>query len=773
MFHATTFDTSFGHIVLKKSLLTILIAYLLHTMSVASVLAIKSITITAGGLSTALTPSDMDTLTNLKIFGSMDSRDFALFRSGRLYKLKEINLNDVSIEAFGHYPKNQLPSSAFLRCINLTTIILPSSITSIGDSAFYKCSALSSITIPDSVTTIGKYAFSLCTSVSYLKLPQSLRIIDDLTFYCCLKLKSITIPHFVTRIGCNAFSISGLTSLAIPNSVSFIGDGAFEDCNALKEIYIPESVNYIGRGAFVRSGISEIQIPTSIDSIFANTFAYCTHLYSVAIPNSVTYIGSNAFSYCSNLLSVVIPDSVNFIGDYAFYNCTGLTSLNACRQIPIDLSFAPHIFDFIDKSICTLYVPIGSLRAYENAVNWNDFVRISELKGDETHEEGDSTDIIKSISISAGELFTALTTNEFNNITELTIRGDINYKDFAVLRYMMPKLTKLDLKGTSVKEYNSKYQQNEIPYDAFRNCSSLTLIVLPETLVSIDQYAFCNCTDLKTIVFFDSLFHIGVYAFLGCTSLTSVECPPLIGMIEAGAFMDCSSLSNITLPNSIEYIGRAAFKNCINLESVILPASLDCINERTFSSCSKLSKVLFPSNLSEIGDWAFESCKSLSTITIPESLNLIGDGAFGSCKSLNTIYSFSEWPADCSSAFSFGDSNKACQLFVSIGSKDKYQNATGWSYFNDIIEMVKDSHESVKYQEIRMWFNHATESLQFDELEDSARISLFDLNGRILKTSLGGNGTMFSMEGVPNGFYIVQVRTKEKIVQQKIVKGPI
>lgn len=737
-------------------------------LSFAQAKAKIAITVTAGSLSTILTETELNSMTDLTLNGSMDARDFSFIRSGRFYRLKTIDLSNVEIAAYAYYPKNQLPSSAFLRCTFLTAIILPNSITSIGDSAIYRCSALTSIIIPDSVSRIGVSAFHYCTNLVSVKLSSNLKKIEDFAFFMCVKLSSATIPPALEHIGDWAFELCALTSLKFPKSVSFIGNGAFYDCNALISLTLPESVKHIGKYAFAGCGIMEVTIPTSLDSILDQTFRSCTNLAIIKIPNSVHYIGTSAFSDCSSLTSITIPDSVSYIGENAFYNCTGLTTFQVSNPIPIDLSSSPHVFDFIDKHLCTLYVPSGALSAYVSAVNWNDFVRISEINGVVPPETGDSTDIVKSISVIAGELTNTLTANELSNITELTLTGSINYRDFAVMRYMMPKLSKLNLKGCSIKEFNTKYQQNEIPYDAFRNCSTLTSIVFPATLVSIDQYAFSNCTCLKNIVFSDSMFHIGVYAFLGCTALTSVELPPYIGMIEAGAFMSCSSLTKINFPNSIEYIGAASFLNCTNLESVVLPRGLEYINGMTFKACSKLTTVILPSSLIEIGAAAFEGCESLTTITIPESVSIIGAGAFY-CYNLKSIYSFSEWPADCASETTFGKSVETCKLYLSIGSKEKYLNATGWRNFKDITEMVMVSQESALKQDLRIWINQSTNTLLLDDLEASARIALIDLNGRHFQTTIGERDCSISMNGLPNGLYFVQVTTSKGVHRQKIL----
>ena len=165
---------------------------------------------------------------------------------------------------------------------SVTSVVIPSSVTSIGESAFHGCTGLTSITIPNSVTSIGESAFSYCTG-----------------------LTSITLVDGLPAIGAGWFAGIPVTSIIIPNSVTSIGDGAFTGCTSLASVTVGNSVTSIGSSAF--NG--------------------CTGLTSITIPNSVTSIGSGAFNGCTGLTSMNIPDSVTSIGSGAFSGCTGLTGV--------------------------------------------------------------------------------------------------------------------------------------------------------------------------------------------------------------------------------------------------------------------------------------------------------------------------------------------------------------------------------------------------------------------------------------------------------------
>ena len=212
---------------------------------------------------------------------------------------------------------------AFYCCDSLSEIVIPSSVTSIGDSALYRCDSLSEIVIPSSVTSIGDSAFSWCSSLSEIVIPSSVTSIGDNAFSWCSSLSEIVIPSSVTSIGDWAFSrCNSLSEIVIPSSVTSIGDSAFSFCDSLSEIVIPSSVTSIGKYAFsCCDSLSEIVIPSSVTSIGDHAFSDCRSLFEIVIPSSVTSIGNSAFSCCDSLSEIVIPSSVASIGDSAFYKC--------------------------------------------------------------------------------------------------------------------------------------------------------------------------------------------------------------------------------------------------------------------------------------------------------------------------------------------------------------------------------------------------------------------------------------------------------------------
>ena len=201
-------------------------------------------------------------------------------------------------------------------------------------------------------------------------------------------------------------------------------------------------------------------------------------------------------------------------------------------------------------------------------------------------------------------------------------------------------------------EYNgTEYAVTSIGNQAFRDCSSLTTITLPNSITSIQDLAFCNCSSLTTITLPNSIMSIGSGAFRDCSSLTTITLPNSITSIGSGAFSGCSSLTTITLPNSITSIGSSAFSGCSSLTTITLPNSITSIGEYAFSKTPFWSnqpdgvvyfgnmlykyKGEMPDNTSIvvkngttiINRGAFYQCKGLTSITIPNSVTNIGSTA--------------------------------------------------------------------------------------------------------------------------------------------------
>ena len=198
---------------------------------------------------------------------------------------------------------SKIGTGAFQSCTNLSSVTISGSVSSIGDLAFNGCSSLSRISVPNSVTSMGEQVFAGCTSLSNANIPSGINSIPFGTFNGCTNLSSVSIPSSVTSIGDDAFNgCSSLSSASIPSGVTNIGSEAFKGCSSLGNVTLPNGLTVVESSAFEGcSGISSVSIPSKVTEIQGNAFKNCSSLTSATILKNVTYIGIDAFANCGNL----------------------------------------------------------------------------------------------------------------------------------------------------------------------------------------------------------------------------------------------------------------------------------------------------------------------------------------------------------------------------------------------------------------------------------------------------------------------------------------
>lgn len=328
----------------------------------------------------------------------------------------------------------------------MTSIVIPESVTSIRKMAFSSCKSLISVTMGNHVTSIDESAFAWCDSLSNIEIPNSVTMIDSSAFYRCYSLTSIVIPDSVTSIGWRAFAFcDSVTSVTIGKGVTIIYEDAFRDCTGIKDVYVTDVeawLNISFGGLYYAhpnwygvlhildengEEVTDLVIPEGVTSISDDLFHRCEALTSVVLPDSVTHIGDSAFSRCSSLVSVTLGNGVKSIGESAFHGC--------------------------DDAIYTEYQSVKYVGDAQNPYA----ILIGAIDRKlSTYEIHPDTKVI------AARAFAIC-----NNMTSITIpEGVVGIGEFA-----------------------------------FTECTSLTSIVIPASIERIVRYAFSKCTALKSVTF--------------------------------------------------------------------------------------------------------------------------------------------------------------------------------------------------------------------------------------------------------------------------------
>jgi hypothetical protein len=189
----------------------------------------------------------------------------------------------------------------------------------------------------------------------------------------------------------------------------------------------------------------------------------------------------------------------------------------------------------------------------------------------------------------------------------------------------------------------------DIPSDAFRNCTGLVSVTLPNNVNSIGSSAFENCTSLASVTIPNGVNSIGSSTFLNCYKLASITIPDSVTSIAAQAFAFCVSLTEINVgPSNTAYSSQDGVlynKDKTNLHSYpggkasafTIPDNVTEIGNSAFMGSSSITNVTIPNSVTRIGDNAFRSCNYLSSVTIPSSVTNVGNGSFAGCTRLTAI----------------------------------------------------------------------------------------------------------------------------------------
>lgn len=614
---------------------------------------------TMGGLGAAL-GNQIGSISAMKVTGEINKTDFDVMKKS-MPALTYLDLSDVTCDG------NKIPDYAIgdnawnQQNKTISTIILPNSITAIGNSAFSSSGIKGSLTLPASVTSIGSNAFFGCYGLTGpLNLPVGLTTLGEKAFIYCQNLTgALTIPSGITTLGKGAFyGCSGFTSLILPSGITAIGTieddlGLFGNCSGFTgALTIPAGVTTIGKFAFYGCGFTSLVVNTELKTIGDMAFNECYNFTgTLSLPAGLTTIGNEAFKGCSGFTgSLTIPMEASNIGVRSFQDCTGFTG--SLTVLGKETTFGEGAF-----SGCTGFTGF-TLPANTTTISAGIFAGLTGLTG--------------SLDLSGYTQLTTIEENAFNDcsgfsgpLTLPTSLTTIGYGAFAGCTGFTGTLT---LPASMTLIDDSMYGGG-----AFDGCTGFTgHLTIPVGLTAIGSYAFSNCTGFTGFTLsantttisaglfdrctgltgsldlsgYNQISTIKENAFSGCTGFTGFTLPANTTTISYELFAGCTGLTgslDLSVYNQLTTIENSAFSGCTGFSgSLTLPTALTTIEGYAFSGTGFTGSLTMPTRLIKIGWSAFADCTGFTSLTFSNvsTLTTIEDSAFAGCSSITGTVTF-------------------------------------------------------------------------------------------------------------------------------------
>lgn len=516
----------------------------------------------------------------------------------------------------------------------ITELVIPNGVTTIGQYAFYQCSGLTAVTLPASLKSVGSSAFSTCTNIA------SVNYLGTINDWCWINFASnVCNPAFFSK----QLSIGGeeQTDIYLADSLTKINDYAFYDNRALETISIKNTTtinsnaltdcpaDIIIRGELtgtcgtdvnwsLEDGVLTISGTGAMTSysLASNVpwYGIRTAINKLVVEESITKVGKYALQNATNLTSAYLPSTITAMDDYVFNGCTSLAYIVSAATTPPTIpghqvgQYGNESGTFTSVPTSALiYVPSGSESAYSTA----------------------STD--PSSASSTGW-------KRFSTFLPFTgTCGATGYE--ANVRWTYdPSEQSLTISGTgAMADYASA---SAMPWNIFK--TDITSVTIGNGVTSIGQYAFNGCSNLASVTIAASVSTFKTLSFSGCSNLAMVN---YLGTVDQWA--SCTFGSTTGNP---AYYARSLYLNGSLMTECTISVP---VKDNTFNYNTALTSVTLADGCTSVGASAFSSCSNLSSVTISSDVASFAGSAFSSCTkldkaqdgSVNYLGSADQWAA--------------------------------------------------------------------------------------------------------------------------------
>jgi BspA type Leucine rich repeat region (6 copies) len=367
--------------------------------------------------------------------------------------------------------------------------------------------------------------------------------------------------------------------------------------------------------------------------------------------------------------------------------------------------------------------------------------------------------VVKTVnSSSAGMLTTYFTPSERGTVTDLTVTGKMDARDFKFIRDTLKALVTLDLNGASILAYNgnkgtdlntTSYAENSFPTSALCGDEThpnqkLEKVILPTNIQKIGGAAFSYCVVLRQVDLPSGLLSIGYNAFYG-TALESLTIPNTVTEVQWNAFSQCASLTTVKLSSSLTNISMWSFSYCFSLQEIEIPESVTYIENRAFFSCINLKKVTLPVNLTDLGSDVFNECTALNTVIVKNPVPI-------------DLYA-------TNNSLAFGQVSNQCTLWVPQGTSSIYSSTLIWNFFQTIKEVTPTSVNENSVQPSAVYYNTLTDEIIMNGTAQNAaqNYQIMGMNGMVVLQGATTADSRINTAGLGSGAYLLVLDNGSKI----------
>ena len=604
----------------------------------------------------------------------------------------------------------------------------------IGKEAFKAHKNLTSVVLPDSVETIGEGAFYDCYKLSSLTLPAS-AVFQGNNDYCCRDTESLsvrmtkgsgTMPDYTTG-DTNKYSwtpwywtswYGHAVTVTIDDGVTNVGAYAFYDCDDISTVTAGKDLAAVGAYSFYNcASMTDAVFIDQLDTIGVGSFQFCKKIPQAIVKPGVTVIPEAAFRGCHLLKTVALPDSVTTIGTGAFFDCYSLASLT----LPCSAVFQGNN-DYCYRDTKSLSVQMtkgtGTMPDYTTGdtrkYSWTPWYWASWY--------GHATAVTIGGGVAKVGAYAFYDCDDITSVTaekDLAAVGDYGFYNCASMADAA-FMDQLDAIGTGAFQFCKKIPKavvksgvTVIPEAAFRGCHLLKTVVLPDSVTTIGVGAFFDCYSLTDLTLPCSVVFQGnndyccrdteslaVHITKGTGTMpdytngdankyswtpwywaswygkpTTVTIGGGAANVGAYAFYDCDDITSVTAEKDLAAVGDYGFYNCASMVDAAFMDQLDAIGTGAFQFCKKIPKAVVKSGVTVIPEAAFRGCHLLKTVVLPDSVTTIGTGAFFDC------YSLTDFTLPCSAVFQ-GNNDYCCRDTESLAVHITKGSGTMTDYTN-------------------------------------------------------------------------------------------